>query len=205
MMTEIHQPQIDTMPRAAAIIDELGAAVARNWGWMLLRGVLGIGVGLFALVFPQATVGAMVLLFAFYAIADGAATIVAAVRAMRRDQSWGWLLFQGIISLGAAAVALFLPLLAIKVFLFIMAFWATLGGIALIVAAFKLPIDHGRWWLAGGGALSIVWGLLLVMQPAIGAIVLALWFGVYTMVFGILFTVIALVLRGRHQARLARA
>jgi uncharacterized membrane protein HdeD (DUF308 family) len=204
-MTESNQPPAFAMSNAAAIIDELGAAVARNWGWMLARGLLGIGVGLFALVFPQVTIGAMVLLFAFYAIVDGIVAIAAAVRAMRRDQSWAWLLFQGVISLGAAAVALFMPLLAIKVFLYIMAFWAILGGVALIIAAFKLAVDHGRWWLAIGGGLSILWGVLLVSQPAIGAIVLAIWFGIYTMVFGILFTVIGLTLRGRHKERLARA
>ena len=195
----------DTADRVAQFVDDLGAAVARNWGWVLARGVLGIAVGIFALVFPQATIHALVLLFAFYSIVDGIAALAAAFRAVRRDQSWGWLLLQGLISLGAAAVALFWPLLAVKVFLFIMAFWAILGGIALLVAGFRLPGDHGRWWFVIGGALSILWGILLLAQPIVGAIVLALWFGVYTLVFGILFTAIALTLRSRHQARLTAA
>ena len=204
-MTELNQPLAAGFGKAAAAIEEFGAAIARNWGWVLLRGVVGIAVGLFALVFPAATIGALVIIFAVCAVVDGVAAVVQSIRAMRRDQSWAWLLFQGLVSLGAAAVALSMPLVAIKVFLFIMAFWAILCGIALIVAAFKLPIDHGRWWLAIGGGLSILWDVLLVMQPVIGALVLAVWFGVYTMVFGILFTLLAFMLRGRHQARLARA
>jgi uncharacterized membrane protein HdeD (DUF308 family) len=191
--------------RPGGIIDELGGAIARNWGWVLARGILGIGVGIFALLFPQATIGALVLLFAFYSIVDGIAALVAAFRAVQRDQSWVWLVLQGIVSLGAAAVALVWPLLAVKVFLFIMAFWAILGGIALLVAGFRLPADHGRWWFVIGGALSILWGVLLMMQPVIGAVVLALWFGVYTLAFGVLFTAIGLTLRGRHKQRLARA
>ncbi|KAB7648849.1 HdeD family acid-resistance protein [Polymorphobacter fuscus] len=179
--------------------------MAANWGWVALRGVLGIVIGVLALAFPMATVGALVLLFAIYSIMDGVAAIIAAVRAFRRDRSWGWLAFQGVISLGAAAVALLMPLIAVKVFIFVMAFWAILGGIALAIAAFNLPLDHGRWWLAIGGVLSILWGVLLLMQPVIGALVLALWFGVYTLVFGILFAVLGFTLRGRHKQRLAAA
>lgn len=189
------------IPTAGDLLDSMSAALARNWGWVLLRGVLGIIIGIIALAQPLATIGALVLLFAIYSIADGIVAIVSAIRAARADQRWVWLLFQGIISLGAAAVALFMPLLAVKVFLFVMAFWAILGGIALIVAAFKLDIDHGRWLLVIGGALSILWGVLLLLQPAIGALVLTIWFGIYTLTFGIFFVILGFTLRGRHKAR----
>ena len=189
----------------AALFDEMGAAMARNWGWVLLRGVIGIGVGLFALVQPVVTFGLLVLIFAIYSIADGIAAITASIRAMRRDQSWAWLLLQGIVSLAAGVIVLMMPVFAAKVFLYVMGFWAIVGGIVLVIAAFKLPIDHGRWLLAIAGALSVLWGILLLMQPATGALVLTLWFGVYTMTLGIFFTVIAFTLRNRHKQRLAAA
>jgi uncharacterized membrane protein HdeD (DUF308 family) len=47
----------------------------------------------------------------------------------------------------------------------------------------------------------VLWGVLLIAQPAMAAVVLALWFGVYTLVFGIVFTAIAFMLRSRHKAR----
>lgn len=202
-MTDTGQPT--AFPKAAAVFDELGAALARNWGWIMLRGVMGIIIGIIALANPLVTIKALVLLFAVYAIADGVAALFAAFRAIRRDQSWAWLLLQGVISCAAGAVAVAMPVLAVKVFLFIMAFWAMLGGFALLFAAFKLPVDHGRSWLAIGGALSILWGVLLIAQPQVGAVVLAIWFGVYTLIFGLLFAVIGWTLRGRHQMRLARA
>ena len=202
-MTDPAQTTGRAMPMAANAIDQIGAAIARNWGWVAVRGGLGIAIGLITLFQPQTTIKALVLLFAVYAIMDGVAALAAAFRAVRRDQSWGWLLLQGIISLGAAAVALLMPQLAVKVFLFVMAFWAMFGGIALLVAGFNLPADHGRWWFIIGGALSVLWGVLLISQPATAAVVLALWFGVYTLVFGIVFTAIAFTLRSRHQARLA--
>jgi uncharacterized membrane protein HdeD (DUF308 family) len=202
-MTEPMPTTGRAMPMAANAIDEIGAAIARNWGWVAVRGGLGIAIGLFTLFQPQTTIKALVLLFAVYSIIDGITALVAAFRAVQRDQSWGWLLVQGIISLAAAAVALLMPQLAVKVFLFVMSFWAMLGGIALLVAGFKLPTDHGRWWFIIGGALSVLWGVLLIAQPATAAVVLALWFGVYTLVFGIVFTAIAFMLRSRHKARTA--
>ena len=195
----------DATDRVQTLVSDLGAAVARNWGWVLLRGILGIAIGIIALVHPMATLGALVLLFAVYSVVDGITAIIASVRAMRRDQSWGWLLFQGILSLAAAAVALFMPLLAIKVFLYVMAFWAIIGGIALLIAGSKLPTTHGRWWFVIGGALSVLWGVLLLFQPVLGALVLTIWFGVYTLVFGVFFTIIAITLRSRHNQRLAAA
>jgi uncharacterized membrane protein HdeD (DUF308 family) len=204
-MTEPSLNMPPALQTAATVFDELGAAVARNWGWIMLRGVLGIVIGIIALLNPLTTVKALVLLFVIYSVIDGITALHAALRAIRQDQSWFWLVLQGVISLGAAAVALLMPVLAIKVFIFIMAFWAMLGGIALVIAAFKLPADHGRWWLAIGGGLSILWGVLLFTQPIVGAMVLAIWFGIYALVAGILFAVIAWTLRGRHKARLARA
>jgi uncharacterized membrane protein HdeD (DUF308 family) len=204
MMTDTGT-EVLPMKDAGQAFDELGAAIARNWGWIMLRGVLGIVIGIIALANPMTTVKALLLLFAVFSIIDGITALYSALRAFRQDQSWFWLLLQGVISLAAAAVALAMPVLAVKVFIFIMAFWAVLGGIVLVVAAFKLPSDHGRWWLAIGGGLSILWGVLLFTQPIVGAMVLAIWFGIYALVAGILFAVIAWTLRGRHKARLARA
>lgn len=183
--------------------DTLGAVLARDWGLMVLRGVLGITIGIIALVQPLATIGALVLLFAIYSIAEGLVALVSAARAVRAHQSWGWLVFLGIVSLGAAAAALLMPLIAVGVFLFILACWSIVGGGALVFAAFRLPIDHGRWWLVFGGLLSLMWGTLLLLEPVAGVLALTLWFGAYTLTFGIVLVILGVILRQRHHRRLA--
>ena len=187
------------------IVDIMNAALARNWGWVLLRGALGVVIGIIALVQPLATIGALVLLFAVYSTADGFVAIVSAIRAARADERWGWLLFQGVISLAAGAAALLMPVIAVTVFLFLLAFWAMFGGFALIFAAFRLKLDHGRWWLVLGGALSFLWGVLLLVQPVVGALVLTMWFGTYTLAFGVLFIILGFTLRRRHRLHLPLA
>ena len=47
----------------------------------------------------------LVLVFSAYALVDGIFAIVAAVRAMRQHERWGYLLLEGIVSITAAAIA----------------------------------------------------------------------------------------------------
>ena len=69
----------------------------------------------------------------------------------------------------------------------------------MLGAAFRLSQAHGRWWLALGGIVSIVFGVLLVIAPVIGAVVLTWWLGAYALVFGIALLVLAFKLRGRRD------
>ena len=53
-----------------------------------------------------------------------------------------------------------------------MAVWALMTGGLLLGAAFRLHMSHGRWWLALGGVVSLLWGVVLLLSPMIGAVVL---------------------------------
>lgn len=66
------------------------------------------------------------------------------------------------------------------------------------MAAFRLNIEHGRWWLVLGGAASVVYGILLIVAPLIGALVLTWWFGAYALVFGIALLVWSFRLKARQ-------
>jgi uncharacterized membrane protein HdeD (DUF308 family) len=67
----------------------------------------------------------------------------------------------------------------------------------LLGAAFRLNIAHGRWWLAFGGLVSILYGALLVVAPLTGALVLTWWLGAYAIVFGVTLIVVAFKLKGQ--------
>lgn len=181
-------------------VDAMSKVLAKNWGWVLLRGILGIIVGVIAFTSPLATIGALVLVFAVYSASDGVLAIVSAVRAARAGERWIWFVLEGLIDIAAAVVALSMPLIAVKVFVFVVSFWAIFSGVAMIVAAFKLEKTHGRLWLILGGALSIVWGVLLLMQPVIGVLVMTYWFGAYAFMFGIVLIALAFQLRAKHKA-----
>jgi uncharacterized membrane protein HdeD (DUF308 family) len=50
--------------------------------------------------------------------------------------------------------------------------------------------------------LSLVWGILLLLEPVAGVLALTLWFGAYTLGFGIILVILGLTLRQRHRRRI---
>jgi uncharacterized membrane protein HdeD (DUF308 family) len=184
-----------------ALNDEMSAALARNWWAVALRGVFAILFGIIALFMPGVTLTALVLLFSAYMLVDGIFAIVAAVRAVRRREQWGWLVLEGIADLAAGAIAFLWPLITIVAFVYLLAAWAIVSGALLTAAAFRLAAPHGRGWMLFGGVVSLIWGGLLLMWPLTGAIVLTWWMAGYALFFGGAFLVLAFRLRARRQDR----
>lgn len=181
--------------------DALSAVLARNWWAIAIRGVLGIVVGVIAFIMPAATMLALVLLFAAYMLVDGVFAIVAAVRAARRHDRWGLLVLEGVADIAAGAIAVLWPGITLLAFVLLVAAWALVSGILMLAAAFRLNLDHGRWWLVLGGIASVVYGVLLIVAPLIGALVLTWWFGAYALVFGIALLVLSFRLKARQADR----
>jgi len=84
----------------------------------------------------------------------------------------------------AGIIATALPGLTVLVFVGLLAAWALVSGVLELRAAFNLATDHGRWWLALGGIISIVFGIVLVAAPMFGALVVTWWVGAYATFFG---------------------
>jgi uncharacterized membrane protein HdeD (DUF308 family) len=193
-------PANEDRPRGPALSDAMSACLARNWWAVLLRGLLAIVLGVLTLALPAVSLASLVLLFAVYMLADGVLGIVSAIRAARRHERWGWLVFEGLLDLAAGIAALVWPGLTIIVFVVLVAIWAIVTGVALLGATFRLNRQHGRWLMGLAGVLSLVWGILLIVAPIGGALVLMLWIGAYALVFGITLVVLAFRLRARRAA-----
>jgi len=177
----------------------IGEILARNWWAVALRGAAGIVFGLIALFLPGITMLALVLLFSAYMLVDGVFAIIAAVRAARRRDRWGLLTLEGSASLVTGVLAFVWPGLTILAFVILIAAWAIVTGMLMLAAAFRLGTDHGRSWLALGGAASLAFGALLIVAPPIGALVLTWWLGAYALVFGVVLLILAFKLRSRRE------
>ena len=180
--------------------DAMSALLAQNWWAIALRGVFAIIFGIIALLMPGATMLALVLLFAAYLLVDGIFAIIAAVRAARRQERWGWLIFEGLVDLVSGGIAIVWPLLTIVAFALLMGAWAIVTGALLLGASYRLNIPHGRWLMALAGAISVIWGVLLIIWPLIGALVLTWWMAAYALIFGVAMLVLAFRLRSRRPA-----
>jgi len=174
--------------------------LARDWWSFLLRGVIAVLVGIVTFLAPGFTLGALVILFGAYALVDGVLSIVAAWRASRSHEHWGMLLLEGVAGILAAVVTMAWPAITAVALVFVVAAWAIVTGVLEVVAAVRLrKYITGEWLLALGGIASILFGFLITIAPAAGALVIALWIGVYAFVFGI--ALIALGFRLRKWTR----
>jgi uncharacterized membrane protein HdeD (DUF308 family) len=188
-------------PAGWSLNDEMSEVLARNWWAVALRGVFAILFGIIALVLPEVTLTALVLLFSAYMLVDGVFAIVAAVKAARQHERWGWLVLEGVAGFIAGAIAFLWPLITVVAFVFLMGAWAIVSGAILTIAAFRLNVLHGRGWMLFGGVVSLIWGVLLILWPLVGALVLTWWMAGYALFFGVALLVLAFRLRARRNDR----
>ena len=177
--------------------DSAARTLVKNWWLFTLRGILGIIFGCIALIFPGPTMLSLVIVFSAYMLVDGVAGIISAVRAIRKRDRWGLLLFEGLLNIAVGIVAFLWPGITVIAFVLLVAAWAIVSGALMTAAGFRLDVAHGRWWLVLGGLLSLAYGALLVAAPLIGAIVLTWWMGAYALAFGVALVVFSFKLRSR--------
>ena len=82
---------------------------------------------------------------------------------------------------------------------------ATISKIPVTSAqqAIKLrKLINNEWMLVLAGIASVAFGVVLLLQPAAGALVLIWWVGAYALLFGILLVVLAFRMRslGKRSA-----
>lgn len=183
----------------------LMTTLVRNWWALALRGVAAILLGLAAFILPGITVAVLIALFGAYALVDGVLAIVAGIRAAEHHERYGSLLLRGICGIAAGVVAFVAPVLTAVVLTLLIGTWAVITGVLEIVAAIHLHRAHGEWLLGLNGTLSVLFGLLLFVMPALGILTLVWLIGGYAVFFGVVMLVLGFRLRGRHAAQTTSA
>jgi uncharacterized membrane protein HdeD (DUF308 family) len=166
---------------------------------LILLGVLAIVVGIIAIAWPKVTIYALVILFAVYAF------IAAGLQAMRAFSSrtagpvLGHLLL-ALIDVAAGVIALVWPGPTALVLVLVVGIWAFAGGVAEIFAAFQSGQTAGtRALFIVAGLVSVLFGVVLFAHPDVGAVTLALLFGLFTLIYG--FSQITMGIELRHASK----
>jgi uncharacterized membrane protein HdeD (DUF308 family) len=184
--------------------EALSEVLADSWWAVGLRGVLGIAFGLICLLVPAAAILALILLFSAYMLVDGVLAIASGIKAAQSGERWGLLILEGVVDIAAGGVAFLWPAITAVAFVILIAVWAIISGALMLGAAFTLKLDHGRWWLALGGIASVIFGIVLLVAPVVGAVVLTWWLGAYAIVFGGFLLVLAFKLHTKKEEREAK-
>jgi uncharacterized membrane protein HdeD (DUF308 family) len=170
--------------------------IARAWSVLLIRGVCNVLFAFIAFLQPGLTLVALVLFWGVYAVVDGAMLLSTGIAALRTGARHWALILSGASGLVCGITACIWPGVTLLVLLAIMSAWAILRGVLEIAAAGSLRHVMPRaWLLAVSGAVSVVFGALLLAQPAITLITLVFLVAGAALASGIMVTVLALHLR----------
>ncbi|HUL68401.1 MAG TPA: HdeD family acid-resistance protein [Burkholderiaceae bacterium] len=115
-----------------------------DWWVLLLWALVGIGAGILTFVAPGITALALVFYIAVWSIATGVLEIVAAIR-LRKEITGEWMLvLAGIISVVFGILLLAQPGAGALALVWLIATYAVIFGIVLVILAFKVRGFAGR-------------------------------------------------------------
>jgi uncharacterized membrane protein HdeD (DUF308 family) len=163
---------------------------------LLVRGIVGVVIGIVAFAWPGVTITALVVIFGAYALIDGVTNLMLGLtRSAARGRSWVHAL-QGVVGIAAGVLTFIWPGVTALVLVLFIASWAIVTGAIEVAAAIKLRKEiSGEWMLALSGLLSIAFGILVLAFPFAGAVGISWVLGTYAMIGGIVLIALGVKLR----------
>jgi len=189
---------MSAMSSPASGPSDLRATLARYWWLILLRGIAAIIFGVLAFIWPGITLVTLVLFFGAFTLVDGVLALVHAIMGGNVGSRW-WLALIGVLGIAVGLLTFLWPGLTALVLLFFIASWAIVLGVFQIIGAIRLRKEIDNEWAIGlSGALSVLFGVVLIIAPGAGALGLIWVIAAYAIVFGVLLVLAAFKLK-KHQ------
>jgi uncharacterized membrane protein HdeD (DUF308 family) len=165
------------------------------WKLLLLRGAIGIVLGIILVAWPEATIVVLMVLVGLWALIDG---IGLAAQVFDKGAGTGQRVLFGVMALVAlvvAMVAIFTPDKAASIITWLVGIWLLVRGLFELVGAFSSTVATPRWLLLLGALIDLVLGWLFVTHPGESAKGVAVVIGILAIAWGVVFVVLALAAR----------
>ena len=160
--------------------------ITGNWWAPAASGVLAIIAGIVALVWPDRTFQALVVLTGIYAFVRGSIWLSFGQLAATARERWWPFVVNGIIGISFGVLTFAEPEPMTVALVSVLGAWALLTGVLEIIAAVRFRrVLPNEFLLAVGGIVSVLFGVAVLAQPNIAAITFAVLFGVYAVLAGI--------------------
>lgn len=109
-----------------------------SWWLVLLEGIAGVFIGIMTLRAPGVAAAVLLIYVAAWALTKGVLEIVAAIRLRKVIEGEFWLVLGGLASIGFAFLLLAFPLLGALSLLWVIATYAILFGVVMVLLGFRL-------------------------------------------------------------------
>jgi uncharacterized membrane protein HdeD (DUF308 family) len=159
----------------------------RSWKGLALRGAVSLLFGILAALWPGLTLLWLIVMFAAYALVNGAISATAAIQNRSANNDWWLMLLLGLIGIAAGVIAILLPDLTAIVLVLVIGATALASGIVDIAMAIRLrKTIRGEGFLILNGIISIAFGVFVFFFPGAGALALVWLISIYAIVSGLL-------------------
>lgn len=183
------------------LTDQLAAAVRHHWWLFLLRGIAAVAFGVLVLMWPGATVVALMVFIAAYALVDGIVTVGSAFRMRALFDRWWLLLIQGLVSIVFGVLAFMYPTLSLWYVVISVSLWMFLASMALfMLGRAQRAMGGSAFWSTLAGIASLVLAVSALARPGAAVasvIVLIAWFA---LAIGLVNLVVAFRVRALTRA-----
>jgi uncharacterized membrane protein HdeD (DUF308 family) len=115
-----------------------------RWWVLLLEGLLGIAIGVITFQAPEITATVLILYIGFWAMATGVLRIILAVRLRKEIEGEWWMALAGLAGIVFGVFMLARPGAGALAVLWVIAAWAVVGGVCLVIFSFKVKALGGR-------------------------------------------------------------
>lgn len=152
------------------------------WWAGLVQGIFSILIGVLLVTNPGATTVVIVQFIGIYWLVTG---IFSFISIFLDKALWGWKLFSGILGIMAGIAIMNHPLWSAVLLPTVLVISFGVNGLILGVVSLITAFKGGGWAAGILGALSIVFGILLLGSPLISAFALPYIYGIIGIVGGV--------------------
>ena len=143
------------------------------WWLLLMGGILNIIVGILLLTNPVKTALAMAWVLGLYWLVQG---IFVLVGMFLDHTAWGWKLIMGILGILAGIVVMRHPVASAVTIPMILVLMLGIQGMIVGAISLVMAFKGGGWGAGILGGLSIIFGLILVLNFAnLGTVAVFIW------------------------------
>jgi uncharacterized membrane protein HdeD (DUF308 family) len=158
----------------------------RTWWVFLVGGIASVIFGLLAFSQPMTAWLVVAVFFAAAILVDGVSNVIGSIGNRDKD-GWWIMLLMGVLGVLAGGYALLNPHISMQAFILLVAFEAIMLGAFLVMLGYKVRATSEREWLLYlTGGLSILFGILVIIRPALGGVTVILMIASWAIITGVL-------------------
>jgi uncharacterized membrane protein HdeD (DUF308 family) len=167
----------------------------RHWWVFLVRGILFILLGIYMFAAPAGSYAALAFLFGLIILVAGVSELMRVVRE-KSEVNRSWHLAIGIFDI-IVGLALTGHIAAGEAILrIIVGLWILFKGATLLIFAWTAPRS---WFLVAGGVIVVLFGLLVLINPAFGSMTIVFWTAFAFVIMGIMNIMLSLRMRALER------